>query len=387
MLFPDPTDRTTTASPTLEQMKRTRYQSLNQQISHSDNYCCKCGYSFRVPGPSAHSNPSTSNSTSPSHSPQTNTTSPVSKRRPLGRLLCRNTACRHAACAHCNFISPWILHDLPNNTLTRQRPDDGAPQSILGFVCCEPGCGWSQTIPAPSTAARGRGREAPRSRPLALAASLLHLFACALPRFRPVLPQDAEPIDLSTLPCRAPRDYGIPCPHTCCPNCIKFILAGKDAATLRAEEAARARLLDKLQLEYECALARICTGEVDDGEVPLGAGCRHLPGKAACRMECRVLGGVRWSPGGEGSGAGAGGYVHRDEAVVARANDPPLVEGVMVPRPALAQQSTAPRPGRSNAQKRAKKAPSLTAARRSGLGDGEERRRRRLDKHLCPGAS
>ena len=290
-----PVRQTRPTSPSLEQIKRTRYVSFQQQLKHSDNYCCKCGTSFR----DVYSWFPTEVGASSYLEKQCH------KSRPLGRLICRNAFCSHVACRDCNFISPWMLHEV-EGTVMERIPTDPKEASIVGFVCCSPGCGWSQTIlpdpdrilesPTSKAKARGclgvaRGKLLPNS-PQAMAEKAKDK------------PKQATAIDFSQYQCKAePVTPGVRCSHACCDKCLKFELVAKDPERLQKEQEERQRTTAALRCEQEAILAEAAQNVTTLANMLCGNGiqhqkCSHLQGLAAIRMQCVVpdCQEMRWSP-------------------------------------------------------------------------------------------
>lgn len=292
------------SSPTMEDYKKTRYISFQQQLAHSDNYCCKCGTSFRDPYSWFVGEPPSSSLSTPS--PSSMLGKSCHKQRPLGRLVCRNAFCGHVACRDCNFISPWILRDVEDVMMEKTSNNIGE-RSLVGFICCAPGCGWSQTIaPLP--------REAPNSAgPKVRTRGCLNLAQHGiLPKSSHTLAAKAKEeahlaqiVHFSEHRCKAePVTPGARCMHRCCSKCVKFELVEKDAARMQREQEERRGLTAALRAEQEAVLAESQKGAMASANLLQDKGsqrprCSHLHGLAAVRMRCTVpdcseL--TRWNP-------------------------------------------------------------------------------------------
>ena len=181
------------------QQPSNRHSSLLLHLRHSSTFCCQCGFSL------------TPNHASASH--------------PIGRLYCR--MCEHSACTSCSTSSPYIAK-LQKNYV--QVPADKTKRPTFGFVCCRPGCGWSQLIPKDDVTSpvsgNGNGKRA--------AGGLLTRM------FKPARRNKTLMLDFRQHVCVAEsRSPGSPCGHSCCDYCIKFQMNdGNQGSPLVAPEEA-----------------------------------------------------------------------------------------------------------------------------------------------------
>ena len=221
-----------------QELNKFRHESFRQQLQSNDTFCCKCGSSLVLQNPSIP--------------------------RPLGRLHCRS--CQHSACLRCKMYSPWILRSPSNQAEIDLEPDSS---TLLGFICCNRACGWSQTIV--------------QARYLAKQSHTIARIFKPWPKTKKLL------FDFAGSRCEAFRwPSGKQCHHYCCDKCVKFKLIQKDQGVLQEEQRALDRETKRVRQEQEL-LVHLRNQNKNLGDLKNHRPCGHLGhGLAGMLMNCQV---------------------------------------------------------------------------------------------------